>query len=78
MTPRLKYKKSFLMNNGTKPDLTVGEAYEVVCAFYEKEDELCISIIDDIEDVHNFLTSEDWFYEHFDIIGDISTVLEEI
>lgn len=81
MQPYLKYFKAFKMDDGTKPALTVGKDYELNCAFMSDETtglELVVSIIDDRSMVHTFWTEEEWFSEHFTIVGDVDLVMEQI
>lgn len=77
MQPFLSYNRAFLMDDGTKPDLTVNKQYPLDCSFMS-DGVLNVSVINDKNKVHTFDTGDDWFSEHFSIHGDVDLVMEEI
>lgn len=77
MEPFLRYNKTFLMDDGCEPSLTVGGKYPLDCSFMDG-DSLIVSVINDDSNVHTFDTTEEWFSEHFDVVGDVDYVMEQI
>ena len=77
MVPHLIYHTAFVMDDGSKPDLTVGKEYELNCVFKYQDESLMFQILDDNNMVHSF-PEEEWFSEHFTVVGDIGSVLEEV
>ena len=81
MAPTLIYKKAFMMEDGTPPDLTLDKSYEVVCSYTLPGNTfISLDIIDDANRVHSFDLDIDreWFNLSFDLLGDIQEVWEEI
>jgi len=78
MNPYLILSKSFVMFDGSKPDLTVGSKYEIVCSFFDYifEVQAC-QILDDKGIVRTFYRGI-WFSQHFTVHGDVDSVLEQI
>lgn len=76
MVPHLIYHKAFKMDDGSAPDLTVGKEYELNCVLITDE-VMQYQILDDRCMVHGFFSDEEWFSEHFTIVGDIDSVTEE-
>jgi len=58
----ITYVKEFLMNDGSKPCLTINGVYEIV-----QESGNSVSIIDDTGCVHSFYTNQDFFKECFTV-----------
>ena len=77
MVPHLIYHTAFVMDDGSKPDLTVGKEYELNCVFKDG-DVLAYQILDDSSMVHTFHDDEKWFSKHFTVVGDTDSVLEEV
>lgn len=77
MTPSIVYNAEFLMNDGTKPDLTLGKSYEIISAF-DCDNSPNINIIDDVGTVHTFdLNCKEMnFHKYFEIEGDYTEVWE--
>lgn len=83
MVPHLIYHKAFKMEDGTDPDLTEGKEYELNCVYSTQSYDngeyiLAFQILDDDSMVHTFFSDEEWFSEHFTVVGDIESVKEEI
>ncbi len=78
MVPHLIYNEAFKMDDGSKPDLTVGKEYELNCVFEDEDGVKQYQIVDDCGMVHGFHDDEDWFSEHFTVVGSIDSVMEEI
>lgn len=77
MVPHLKYHTAFRLEDGTKPDLTVGKKYELNCVFKDKHTYV-YQILDDTGLVHTFHDDEDWFSKHFEVAGNVASILEFI
>lgn len=77
MIPHLIYHTAFKMDDGTDPDLTVGKEYELNCVFKDGK-VLAYQILDDDSMVHTFHDDEEWFSQHFTVVGDIDSVMEEV
>lgn len=73
--PTITYHTPFLMSGGEKPNLTEGKTYSVFCA-YSFGTTTTILVIDDKNEHHGFDTTDDWFSEHFTLIGDLEEVWE--
>ncbi len=78
MVPHLFYHKAFKLDDGSDPDLTVGKEYELNCVFKDDYGVLQYQILDDSSMVHGFHDDEEWFSEHFTVVGNIESVMEEI
>ena len=79
---QLIYKKAFLMD-GTDvgPELTLDNAYEVICAYSISEngiEDVELMILNDKNEPHAFILNCKEFIltDHFDLIGDYTDVWE--
>lgn len=75
VVPRLHYHKEFLMDYGRPPDLTVGQSYDISCA-YKVDDLTILQILDDCGTEHEFDLSDSLTTGHFDVLGDYKEVWE--
>lgn len=76
MTPILIYHTIYPEASNTLA-LTLGKNYEITCAFQE-EGIYAYQVIDDDNMVQTLTNDGDWFSEHFEVVGDVSSVEEEI
>lgn len=77
MQPQVRIIKPFLMDDGTEPALKVDKMYEVNCHFQYTDGTKAISVLNEDHEVHHWELDE-WFNEHFQVIGDLDEVWEEI
>tara|TARA_R110000851_G_scaffold257481_1_gene409978 strand:+ start:834 stop:1067 length:234 start_codon:yes stop_codon:yes gene_type:complete len=77
MQPKLAYVQTARMEDGSEPNFTIGQEYEINCAF-NLDGDTHISVVDNTGDVHHFDITEEWFSQSFVVDGDLETVWEEV
>ncbi len=80
MKPQLKYTKAFQMSDGKSTSLTLGKAYDIATSFTSESepDAVTFLIINDDGHHHYFEQDDHITKDSFELLGDYTTVWEDI